>query len=321
MSPTVRVHAHARPLRRGPGEVQFGAGQGDGIVLAGLSPQEVELLCELGDPRSSGAVESAAQRSGVSPSRLGELLTALDRHGVLVHGGSAPDSTLADMPALRSPLAPPASAADAVPWAARAAALARAYRLEDDGTDLLAARGLRRVQVVGRGRLADLLADHLRRSGVGQVEVSTELDPAVAPHLGVLLAHGALAPQVARQWQSSGVAHLPLIVREHSVSLGPLVVPGHGPCLGCLDLHRRDRDQAWPGLAAQLVDDLSGSRTDPVLAAAGAGLAAMVAQAHLDGAQQPGGICWEVRLPWPEVLTRVWTRHPRCRCHAAGIRT
>jgi nicotinamidase-related amidase len=43
-------------------------------------------------------------------------------------------------------------------------------------------------------------------------------------------------------------------VRDGTGLVGPLVIPGVTSCLRCADLHRSDRDAAWPALAAQLRD-------------------------------------------------------------------
>lgn len=48
-------------------------------------------------------------------------------------------------------------------------------------------------------------------------------------------------------------AHLPVVLTPTSATVGPLVLPGDGPCLVCLDLTRRDRDSSWPAVRAQLL--------------------------------------------------------------------
>ncbi len=305
----VRLHAHRRPLRRGSHEVQFGLSQDSGLALSGLTPDEADLLCTLDRPQSLAALTDAACARGVSRTRLSELLVVLDHHQVLVQ-----ETETATSPAGSGPAGAPHS------WALRAAATASAYRLAGDGSAVVASRAQRVVQVVGAGQLGRLVAGHLRDSGVGQVLHTTWAEIGLSgdgrrPDLGVLLATGALPAEAVRAWRDAGLAHLPVLVRERSVSVGPLVLPGNGPCLHCLDLHRRDRDLAWPGVMAQLSDGTLRADADPVLAAAGAAVTAMLAQARIDGLPVPTGICWEVQLPWPEVLARVWLTHPSCACH------
>lgn len=303
MSTPVRLHAHARPLRRGDGEVQFGLCPEGGVVLAGLNGAEVELLLGLCSPVSSALLTARGQRQGVEAARVAELLGALDRSGLLVR----------PMALERSPM--PQPDVEVGRWAVRAAALASAYRLPGDGVEQLAARAARKVLVLGRGELGDQVADHLARSGVGRVAREVEESQ---PDLVVLVTRTVLPERHGAHWRDLEVPHLPVVVRQHTVLLGPLVRPREGPCLRCLDLHRGDRDRAWPRLLSQLAGEPSSEvTTDPVLAAVGAGLTSMVIQAHLDGAGVPAGRSWQIGLPWPEITCRRWVRHPRCDCPEA----
>ena len=51
---------------------------------------------------------------------------------------------------------------------------------------------------------------------------------------------------MVRDLHAAGVPHLPVRVRDGTGLVGPLVIPGVTSCLGCADLHRSDRDAAWP---------------------------------------------------------------------------
>jgi hypothetical protein len=106
-------------------------------------------------------------------------------------------------------------------------------------------------------------------------------------------------------------------VRETTGVIGPLVLPGRSSCLRCAHLHRCDRDPAWPALAAQLrsapPDRLEAQ--DTALTLAVAGLTAVQALAHLDGAaaQTVDGTL-ELALPDCLVRRRSWAIHPLCAC-------
>ncbi len=101
--------------------------------------------------------------------------------------------------------------------------------------------------------------------------------------------------------------------------VGPLVRPGHGPCLRCLDLHRGDRDPAWPSVLGQLLGPSSPGRQpeETALSALGAGLAGLQVLAHLDGAAEPAaaGATLESELPDGLIARRDWPAHPSCGCH------
>lgn len=108
------------------------------------------------------------------------------------------------------------------------------------------------VLVDGVGPCADAMLAELERAGV-----PTTSDPDAAagdPALVILIAHYALPPRRYGHWLRSDVPHLPIVFGDSGVRIGPLVLPGVGPCLFCIDLEHTDRDPAWPALASQLVD-------------------------------------------------------------------
>ena len=251
--------------------------------------------------------------SGDRARRLLGLLRATD---VLV-GSRAGRAALAEVAPAAARLAP-----DAAVWGVvRAGA--------GDGWELLAARGRRKVHVVGAGRLAGDLAETLTAAGVGRVPVLPE--PAAGPPDLVVLVRAAAADSAAAErLLAADVPHLAVVVREAGLVVGPLVPPGGRPCLRCLDLHRTDRDPGWPHLLAQLpgrptpadVGETASSRL-------GAALAALQVLAYLDGLATDGppspapasvGATLEIDLPDGLVSRRTWPVHPSCGCARLGIR-
>jgi len=117
------------------------------------------------------------------------------------------------------------------------------------------------------------------------------------------------------------VAHLVAGVRETTAVVGPLVLPGRTGCLHCGDLHRSDRDPAWPVVAAQLVG-IRRRREEPcdvALATLAASLAALQCLAHLDGRPAAAtGASLELGLTDWRLRRRSWPAHPRCDCGAAA---
>lgn len=69
----------------------------------------------------------------------------------------------------------------------------------------------------------------------------------------VILGHFAIAPARYGHWLRWDVPHLPVVFSDLSIRVGPMIRPGDGPCLFCLDLERTDRDADWPAMASQLV--------------------------------------------------------------------
>src|SRR6202008_2234899 len=126
------------------------------------------------------------------------------------------------------------------------------------------------IRVHGRGPLSDLLVEALRCSGARIVHSSqphATMSPA-AVDLVVLSDYLVADPRVVRDLHSQGVPHLAVRVRDGTGLVGPLVIPGVTSCLGCADLHRSDRDAAWPAIAAQLRETIGVADRATLLATA-----------------------------------------------------
>jgi hypothetical protein len=136
------------------------------------------------------------------------------------------------------------------------------------------------VLVDGIGPCADAMRAELERAGV-----ATFSGPDAAkgdPALVILIAHYALPPRRYGHWLRSDVPHLPIVFGDSGVRIGPLVLPGVGPCLFCIDLEHTDRDPAWPALASQLVDRTAPGETEQTVRLA-ATLCAELVSAQLAG--------------------------------------
>ena len=179
------------------------------------------------------------------------------------------------------------------------------------------------IRVHGRGPLSGLLAEGLRCSGarVGQTS-----HPNVAGRAGgvdlVVLADALVEdPRLVRDLQSAGVAHLPVRVRDGTGLVGPLVIPGVTSCLRCADLHRTDRDPAWPALATQLREVVGTADRATLLATAALALGQLqrIIAAVRGGPVVPDppatfDTTWELDLAGQSLRARRWSRHPLCRC-------
>jgi bacteriocin biosynthesis cyclodehydratase domain-containing protein len=137
------------------------------------------------------------------------------------------------------------------------------------------------------------------------------------PGLIVLADQHAFQPPGSLPHYTRRAALLPLVLRDGSAVIGPLAVPGLTCCLNCVELHRVDRDPAWPAIAAQLRTGPAGHEepSQAALIATAAGLAAMQALSFLDGGQ-PEAFGRSLELPGlgEPVRRRTWSPHPRCGC-------
>lgn len=323
MSCNDRLRLRHRVLRRAPGSVQVGLDPGAAAVLESLLPGDVEVLTALGRPRTLPELYAVAARHAVPARRVDRLVGLLRAQGLLV--GAAVDRV----------------ALAAVPVGGPTALL-RDARVAADTPQAppgLVERVLRRpahcVAVDGRGELAGLVAEALRRAGIGQVllgaMVADDLDlslraatsAAAPPAMVVLVAADALDPRRAAPWWRRGIPHLPVVGEGARVTVGPLggVWP-EGACLRCVDLYRSGADPGWPAVLAELTADPFGARppgTDTTLAVTAAGVVAMVTCGVLDGRAVPAGVALEVSLPYPRIDYRRWARHPACPEHSVHV--
>ena len=106
-----------------------------------------------------------------------------------------------------------------------------------------------------------------------------------------------------------------LLVRGHElgVSVGPLVIPGRTSCVQCADLTRRDADQQWPTVLAQLTRVTQ--TPPPVLVGWAAAVASAQARAFLSGGlAETAGSTLELNRPDYAMQLRAWAVHPGCGC-------
>ena len=178
------------------------------------------------------------------------------------------------------------------------------------------------IRVHGQGPLADLLVDALRCSGArinhtSQPHVVVRTDNT---DLVVLTDHLVADPRLVRDLHDAGVAHLPVRVRDGAGLVGPMVIPGVTSCLGCADLHRSDRDAAWPVVAAQLRDTVGTADRATVLATAALALGqveSVIRAVRGDLDRSPPttlSTTLEFDVAAGSIVARRWPRHPLCQC-------
>jgi bacteriocin biosynthesis cyclodehydratase domain-containing protein len=180
------------------------------------------------------------------------------------------------------------------------------------------------IRIHGRGPLSDLLASALRCSGARVTHSSvTRAAPPQTTDLTVLSDFLVADPRVVRELHAARVPHLPVRVRDGAGLVGPLVIPGVTSCLDCADLHRSDRDAAWPAVAAQLRDTVGSADRATVLATAALALnqvdRVIRAVRGGEGGTSPAppptlDTTLEFDVNTGSIVARRWARHPRCSC-------
>ena len=171
------------------------------------------------------------------------------------------------------------------------------------------------VTLVGAGLTANRIAATLADEGV-RVNVAHDAEAAASAggDLAIAVGHYVLAPDLHGLWLRRDVPHLPVVLSDTSTTVGPIVEPGTGPCLYCLQRYRTDADPAWPALSAQLWGRRSVVET-ALVAGEVAAVACRAALARLDvGHAASVHSSTEISVRSGESTTRLWTAHPECGC-------
>ena len=323
----MRIRGGCAILWRQQGVSQIGTSPAQRTIVSGLSLAEQRLLDELARSLEAGGIYRAARRSRVPVKRARQLVEELERQGALVSSATTE-----------------LGGADGVYW----------DRLGIDAKARSAALSQAVLAVHGISALAQEAALWLAEAGVGTI-LSTRapkdggLEPLLSarfpalrtraplrtrPDVMVTVDAHVVEPLLARRLAQEGIIHLPVVVGEAGVRVGPVLGSG-GPCSTCLELWERDADPCWPALATQMrtlpmpdverlvlhesaalaaravVDTLLGQAPPVEDAAGGCG-----------GTSDPTGgsaLWWamhsvEVDGRDPLGRRRAWQRHPECLC-------
>ena len=109
------------------------------------------------------------------------------------------------------------------------------------------------VTIAGTGATVQHLADALGTAGVTPRLVGSDAEAAAdGDGPAVVVAHYVVDPEFHGLWLRRDRPHLPVVFGDTGARIGPIVEPGTGPCLYCLERRRTDADPAWPAMACQL---------------------------------------------------------------------
>jgi bacteriocin biosynthesis cyclodehydratase domain-containing protein len=142
--------------------------------------------------------------------------------------------------------------------------------------------------------------------------------PAPAPtvDLAVVVAHYVIDPARHGRWLNRDVPHLPVVFGDTSIRLGPLVEPGSGPCLYCLELARMDDDPAWPAMAAQLLRATAATETTRASIDVATQVAGIVDDRLRSGARPLFGESVSISAAAGKVRRLGHLPHERCGCRS-----
>ncbi|WP_134322610.1 ThiF family adenylyltransferase [Cumulibacter soli] len=342
--------ATLRRAWRAPGVLQIGADASRAVVLRNVSTDVAAFLAGLDGTRTLRQVLEASDAHGLHgpiADRYRAVLRTLTEKGLVIDlADELEGRELAQHPLLLGALAPEVHGRAlgnlrASPAATmRARAIARTVivgdrRIAPAIAAILAASGVRHIAVVQSGVVtpSDLVPGGPRPQDLGRPRAHATHDALAraavdvetgAPRAGdqpdlVILADGAASSDArVRMLMRTGTPFLPVGVRERRVVVGPFVIPGESSCLACQDAIRRDLDQRWAMIDAQLrhTPTSPGDGGETPLVMIGAGLAAAQILQWIDNERLPETINATLELSLPDLVLerRYWPRHEACSC-------
>ncbi|MCU1546497.1 MAG: hypothetical protein JWP30_1597 [Homoserinimonas sp.] len=167
----------------------------------------------------------------------------------------------------------------------------------------------RTVAIYGTGSTVSRLRAALTHARLGIVAPSEPAD------IGVLVTHYVTEPELFGVWLRRDVPHLPIVFGDTGVRIGPMIEPGTGPCLYCLERHRTDADASWPAIASQLWGRRS-TVEDAVVSGEVVAIATRLVAARLGGSVAMAATSIHLDATTGKTRRREWKQHPECGCAA-----
>jgi hypothetical protein len=173
-----------------------------------------------------------------------------------------------------------------------------------------------RVRLTGAGPLHRACDALLSSAGIARADHSADITIiAGGCHPDAMFQHPEL-----HDTQIASTPHLVVSAYGDSGTVGPLVIPGVTSCLMCDQLHRRDRDVAWPVLVSQRSALATPNRPWPIDTAHAQALAAhaiMLVHTWRENPQEPerwANVARTIQLPMGTVVDDPRPMHPMCGC-------
>ncbi|SEN13716.1 hypothetical protein SAMN05216281_104116 [Cryobacterium luteum] len=143
-----------------------------------------------------------------------------------------------------------------------------------------------------------------------------EPPPGQDPELAVLIGQYVFSPERHGRWLRRDIPHLPVVFSDSAVRVGPLVEPGLGPCLTCLELAHVDDDPAWPAMACQLAPRQAPSETARLSFEVAARVAGLVQDRLETGRSTVFARSLRLNAVTAKVTWSAHRHHERCGCQA-----
>ncbi|QNE47504.1 hypothetical protein F1C58_11735 [Glaciihabitans sp. INWT7] len=163
--------------------------------------------------------------------------------------------------------------------------------------------------VSGDGETSRRIRTVLEASGMALIPDEPDAEPEIA----VIVAHFVIEPEDHGRWLRRDIPHLAVVIGDETVRIGPIIRPGAGPCLHCLERHHTDADPAWPAMASQLWHRRSGLDSSLVAREVATTVARLVLAQRVVHRIEPLTSI-EIDAATGDRMLWEWHSHPDCGC-------
>lgn len=179
-------------------------------------------------------------------------------------------------------------------------------------------RVVKTVLVAGSGPTAHNLALDLAAAGLRVlIARNTAAAASASCDFAVIVSHFVVAPEFHGLWLRRDVPHLPVVISDADVVIGPIVEPGIGPCLHCMQRYRSEADAAWPAIATQLLGRPPVAES-ALVATEAAAMASRITARRMAGAASSVHESRSISLDTGVMTVQEWEPHSSCGCIEPG---
>lgn len=167
--------------------------------------------------------------------------------------------------------------------------------------------------VTGETQTAKRIRELLAELGACCSAVVDENEPV---DLAIIVSSFAVSPRTAAWWLRRDIPHLAVVFSDEQISIGPLVEPGFGPCLQCIEEHKTDTDPAWPTIGSQII----GQRAPTENLLCTAEVVAIIARCCVNrlcfSSSEFRNLMLKLRAATGKITYETVLNHPECGCQA-----
>ncbi|WP_155856440.1 hypothetical protein [Actinobaculum massiliense] len=241
----MRINPRLGVFWRDGRNLQIGLDPRCGVILGNITSEEQDFVSMLTRQRSAPEVLRAAADHGISEDRARELVSLLERAGVMTRPHDSRENTF------QRPLVPALDPLGVeVVFALARAGISTVITQDSESISPADHPALRSFATTGKRLDATLAA--LGRQGLNLKLIQTGSGEDTEADCAFITGAGTIDPLRCDFLMARSLPHLLVCSEDRDISVGPLVLPHRSACARCLYHHRLSADPYWALVAPQV---------------------------------------------------------------------